>query len=64
MKQFVAKGSRQVDLCMRMLFDESIEFRVIPQLDDKEKVYYVVEAALDDQKLIDKLETRYKRLIK
>lgn len=63
MKQFVAKGSRQVDLCMRMLFDEGIDFRVIPQLDVKENVYYVIEAALDDQ-TFDKLETRYKRLIK
>lgn len=63
MKQFVAKGSRQVDLCMRMLFDEGIDFRVVPQLDDKEKVYYVIEVALDDG-AFDKLETRYKRLIK
>lgn len=63
MKRFVAKGSRQIDLCMRMLFDEGIDFRVIPQLDDKEKVYYVVEVAIDDQ-MFDKLETRYKRLVK
>lgn len=63
MNEFVAKGSRQVDLCMRMLFDEGIDFKVVPQLDDKERVYYRIRITVDEQ-TYTKLENRYKKLIR
>ena len=63
MNEFVAKGSRQVDLCMRMLFDEGIDFKVVPQLDDKERVYYIVRVTVDAQ-TYTRLANRYKKLIR
>ena len=63
MKEFIAKGSRQVDLCMRMLFHHGIPFRVIPHKDDKERVYYTVEVNVGKQKY-NELSDLYKTLIK
>ena len=63
MKEFVAKGSRQLDICLRMLFANGIKFNVIPYKDEKEHVYYIVAVKLNKQKY-DELSNLYKTLIK
>lgn len=63
MKEFIAKGSRQVDLCMRMLYHHNVRFSVVPCKDDKERVYYKVKVNVS-QKRFDELLELYKTLIK
>lgn len=63
MKEFVAKGSRQLDICVRMLFANGMKIHLIPKKDEKEHVYYVLAARMSDRKYEELMEL-YKTLIK
>lgn len=48
MLSITAKGARQLDTCLRMLYNEKIEFRVRVQKNAKEKIEYVITANVDE----------------
>ncbi len=48
MLSITAKGARQLDTCLRMLYNEKIEFDVRVQKNAKGKIEYLVTASVDE----------------
>lgn len=48
MLSITAKGARQLDICLRMLYNEKIEFDVHVQKNAKGKIEYLVTANVDE----------------
>lgn len=62
MKTFTARTPEQLDLCLRMLYGEQIEFTVKFKKDSHGKLQYAVGADVDDA-AYEKLNRRYQTLI-
>jgi len=62
MKEFRAVNAKQLDLCLRMLYAEKIQFFVTIVENDKRKIEYRIGVLIDEQKF-EALEERYRILI-
>ena len=62
MNMFLAKNERQLGLCLRMLFDEGVNFDVQLEKTIKRKiVYYVIPNNVSDEAFL-RLQDRYETL--
>ena len=62
MNEFEAKSPRQLDLCLRMLYAENVQFSVRIKENDKGKLMYVIGVKVDEHEYI-KLREKYRILI-
>lgn len=62
MKYFLATNAKQLDLCLKMLFAESIEPTVKTLRNGKGKIFYRVGASIDEA-TFNKLNERYSIMI-
>lgn len=62
MKTFLAKNPKQLDICLKMLYSEHIEFMVRIKENDRKKIEYNI-IANTDEKVIDELLEKYRILI-
>ena len=62
MQEFIVRGSKPLDLCLRMLFSNDAPFHVKPFQDEKERVYYRIIVNMSEQKFKELIEL-YRTLI-
>ena len=62
MKTFLAKNPKQLDICLKMLYSEHIEFMVRIQENDKKKIEYNIIANADEE-VINELLEKYRIMI-
>lgn len=62
MREFTAKNPKQLDLCLRLLYAEHIQFYVRVRESTKKKIEYAIRAEVDEQKM-NELEEKYRILI-
>lgn len=62
MVYFVAKNSRQLGICLKMIYDEKLKYSVTVYENEKRKIEYEV-MAVADKELAEKLKERYRILI-
>ena len=62
MKGLEAKNSKQLDICLRMLYSEKVRFIVEVRETNKQKIVYWIGAIVDEQKF-KALKEKYRILI-
>ena len=62
MKELVARNPKQLDICLRLLYAESVEFVVNVRETNKRKIYYAIQVVADDQRMAE-LDEKYRILI-
>lgn len=62
MKKFLAVNSKQLGICLKMLYAEKITFTVEVVENNKGKINYIISVDIDDS-LDTKLRERYRILI-
>ena len=62
MNMLIAKNPKQLDICLRFLYAEKVEFRVSVCESDIGKIYYEI-ATITDDKAIKLLQEKYRILI-
>ena len=62
MQAFRAVSAKQLDLCLKMLYAEKLQFFVSVIENDKRKIEYRISASVDEQ-AFEKLNERYRILI-
>ena len=60
--EFSAKGSRQLDICLRMLYDAGYEFFVKIVKNEKDKIEYRISIVADEE-AYQTLSKRFRNLI-
>lgn len=61
MKEFKAVNPKQLDICLRMLYAEKLQFFVAVVENQKRKIEYRISVAVDEQ-TFEMLEERYRIL--
>ncbi len=62
MKTFIAKNPKQLDLCLRLMYSEGVDFKVRVVQTMKFKIVYQIDAWIDGDKA-NELERKYMILI-
>lgn len=62
MNEFVARSPRQLDLCLKLLYDANVAFAVKIRENEKRKIEYVININVDEQTYERLMET-YRILI-
>lgn len=61
MNEFVARNPKQLDLCLRLLYAENVDFVVRVSETNKRKIIYIITVVVDDQTM-KVLEEKYRIL--
>lgn len=62
MHEFIANNPKQLDLCLKMLYAEKIDFLVHVDETNKRKIFYRITVEVDEVKKAE-LDERYRILI-
>ncbi len=62
MKTFIAKNPKQLDLCLKLMYTEKVQFKVVVTQTAKLKIVYRIDALVDGY-VADELERKYNVLI-
>ena len=63
MYEFKARGSRQLDVCLRMLYDAGHDFLVRIVKNEKNRIEYRIDIR-SDEATFNRLQERYDNLIR
>ena len=50
MREFIAKNSKELGICLKLLYAENVKFYVDVHENDKKKIYYSIEVDTDEQR--------------
>lgn len=62
MKTFIAKNAKQLDICLRLLHSQSMQFKVEIKENEKKKIIYTIQIEESEDKE-QELEEKYELLI-
>lgn len=63
MFELQATNAKQLDICLRMLYADGIDFRVRVVENSKQKIEYRIALHTDDEEIYRKLLERYRILV-
>ncbi|MEY8515373.1 hypothetical protein AALC25_00325 [Lachnospiraceae bacterium 29-84] len=62
MKEFIAQNPKQLDLCLKLLYSENLEFIVKVDETEKRKIFYKICVKVEGQ-MYEELKEKYRILI-